>query len=72
MYMDRNHELWKISVNDFGKAQRQVEQSTKLQGLHKNKSAQLNELESHHHQKQLADIITEANDDSYKNHRDHY
>ncbi|WP_270286256.1 hypothetical protein [Enterococcus lactis] len=61
MYMDRNPELWKISVNDFGMDLRPVEQLTQPKGLHPNKSAQLTGLASRHHQKPLSDFITAAN-----------
>ncbi|HGF7875766.1 TPA: hypothetical protein QFR94_001396 [Enterococcus faecium] len=61
MYMDRNPELWKTCVKDFGMDLRPVEQLTQPKGLHPNKSAQLTDLASRHHQKPLSDFITSTN-----------
>ncbi|WP_256925907.1 hypothetical protein [Enterococcus faecium] len=61
MYMDRNPELWKTCVKNFGMDLRPVEQLTQPKGLHPDKSAQLTDLASRHHQKSLSDFITAAN-----------
>ncbi|HGH4038297.1 hypothetical protein [Enterococcus sp. C76] len=57
----RNPELWKTCVKDFGMDLRPVGQSTQSKGLYPNKSAQLTDLASRHHQKSLSDFITSAN-----------
>ncbi|MCS5464599.1 hypothetical protein NWO25_07255 [Enterococcus lactis] len=57
--LDKNP-VWKISVNDFGMDLRPFLRLSQ-NGLHPNKSAQLTDLASRHHQKPLSDIITAAN-----------
>ncbi|MDO2410477.1 hypothetical protein QUB72_04160 [Enterococcus faecium] len=57
----RNPELWKTCVKDFGMDLRPVGQLAQPKGLLPDKSAQLTDLASRHHQKPLSDFITATN-----------